>query len=172
MFANRIKLDDDPNEVLMKHFSETNAFIDAALSRGGAVFVHCAMGKSRSATVVIAYLMWKYGATPEAALKQLCEGREVCDPNPGFKEQLKVYERMLHAKDEAEQQRIFQKWLDTRYTGTWYSGMCSMTPSLSFNERFLLPIVSNFTDNRTCYRHAAAGLEAMTTVEPVTLFRH
>jgi dual specificity phosphatase 12 len=120
--CHRIKLDDDPNEVLLKHFSDTNAFIDNALSNGGAVFVHCAMGKSRSATIVCAYLMYKYGVSPEAALKQLCEGREVCDPNPGFKEQLKVYHTMLQTKDNAEQQGIFQKWLDTRYTGTWYSG--------------------------------------------------
>lgn len=74
--------------------------------------------------------MWKYNISPEAALSQLCEGREVCDPNPGFKEQLKVYELMLKAANEAQAQSIFQKWLDTRYTGTWYSGTFrSMTTS-------------------------------------------
>ncbi|KJY00101.1 hypothetical protein TI39_contig342g00018 [Zymoseptoria brevis] len=141
----QIKLDDDPNEVLLKHFSETNAFIDNALSNGGAVFVHCAMGKSRSATIVCCYLMWKYNISPEVALAQLCEGREVCDPNQGFKEQLKVYEFMLKAPNKAEAQSIFQKWLDTRYTGTWYSDYSDSTTTAA---------VHSFSIHRTNDRHS------------------
>jgi dual specificity phosphatase 12 len=119
----QIKLDDDPNENLLIHFPQTNAFIEAALQNGqGRVFVHCAMGKSRSATVVCAYLMFKFGVSPSKALEQLCEGRPVCEPNPGFQEQLKVYERMLKAGDEAEGKGVYQDWVENRYTGTWYNG--------------------------------------------------
>lgn len=73
-----IRADDHPNEDLLQHFPEAVRYIDQALkgvgriestekdaSRDdaggtGGVFVHCAMGKSRSATLVVAYLMWKY----------------------------------------------------------------------------------------------------------------
>lgn len=77
-----VRIDDDPNENMLEHLKATNDFIENALSNGGAVFVHCAMGKSRSATIVVAYLMRKYGKTPDDALSQLCEGRPVCEPNP------------------------------------------------------------------------------------------
>lgn len=119
----QVKIDDDPNENLLQHFSETNAFIDAALKDGkGRVFVHCAMGKSRSATVVCAYLMFKFGVSPSKSLEQLCDGRPVCEPNPGFMEQLKVFEKMLEARDDGERERVYRHWIETRYTGTWYSG--------------------------------------------------
>lgn len=116
-----LRVDDDPNEQLLNRFAETNAFIDAALKDGGAVFVHCAMGKSRSATVVCAYLMWKDGVSPEEALKQVCEGRPVCSPNPGFMEQLAVYSRMLKMNDESKASEVYQDWLKRRFTGDWWT---------------------------------------------------
>lgn len=117
-----IRLDDDPNENLLQHFEEANGFIEKALSGGGGVFVHCAMGKSRSATIVCAWLMRTYGLSPLKALVQLCEGRPVCSPNPGFMEQLGIYSHMLKAENSAESDSIYKKWLGERYTGeawTW-----------------------------------------------------
>lgn len=78
-----IRLDDHPNENLLEYFNETSQYIDDALSGGGGVFVHCAMGKSRSAAVCCAYLMKKYAVSPDQALSQICEGRPVCSPNVG-----------------------------------------------------------------------------------------
>ena len=114
-----IRLDDDPNENLLQYFEESNGFIEDALQSGGAVFVHCAMGKSRSATLICAHLMKKYGVTSDQALMQVCEGRPVCDPNPGFKSQLVVYRTMLDSDGNGE--RIYQQWLKDRYTGDWWS---------------------------------------------------
>lgn len=68
-----LRLDDDPNENLLQHFPESNKFIEDAIASGGGVFVHCAMGKSRSATVAVAYLMHKYKLSPGRALAQVCE---------------------------------------------------------------------------------------------------
>lgn len=116
-----IRVDDDPNENLLRHFKQTNEFIDTALTNGGAVFVHCAMGKSRSATMSCAYLMQKHDLSPSKALEQVCEGRPVCSPNPGFMEQLEVYSRMLKAKDEAAANSIYEDWLSNRFTGDWWS---------------------------------------------------
>jgi dual specificity phosphatase 12 len=111
-----IRADDDPNEDLLQHFKATNAYIDEGLKNGG-VFIHCAMGKSRSATMVVAYLMWRDGKTWEEALEQLCEGRPVCDPNIGFKEQLGVYQEILKAKDEKDADAIYRQWLKERFKG-------------------------------------------------------
>lgn len=82
------------------------------------------MGKSRSATIVCAYLMRTYGVSPDEALEQLCEGRPVCSPNPGFMEQLRVYHRMLQSSDDRAADKVYQSWLKDRFTGdawTWES---------------------------------------------------
>ena len=121
-----VKIDDDPNEDLLQYFDQSNAFIAGAAKSSSApgsspsenaVFVHCAMGKSRSATIVCAYLMWKYELNPRQALNQLCEGRPICGPNPGFMEQLGVYYEMLKAKDEEGSRKIYDKWKSGRFRG-------------------------------------------------------
>lgn len=83
--------------------------------------MHCAMGKSRSATIVCAYLMWRHGMPPEDALARLNEGRPVCDPNPGFWEQLEVYDHMLKANNDTDRQRVYQNWHEGRGTTDWYT---------------------------------------------------
>jgi dual specificity phosphatase 12 len=75
------------------------------------------MGKSRSATLIIAYLMAEYHISPSQALLQLCEGRPVCSPNLGFMEQLYVYHRMLCAKDLGRREEVYSTWLANLFTG-------------------------------------------------------
>jgi dual specificity phosphatase 12 len=114
-----IPIEDDPNENLLQHFDQMTAFIDGALEGGGGVFVHCAMGKSRSAAAVVAYLMWKFGYGRDCALEMVCEGRPVCSPNPGFMEQLEVWERMLQrsVRDKEGRREIYEGWLRDRFKG-------------------------------------------------------
>jgi dual specificity phosphatase 12 len=64
--------------------------------------------------------MWKYGVDAETALEQLCEGRPVCDPNPGFKEQLQVWGEMCNAASEEEKKRIYEEWEKTRFQGEYW----------------------------------------------------
>ena len=119
-----IEAEDDPNENLLKEFTRTCKYIEDGLrsenGKQGGVFVHCAMGKSRSATLVVAYLMWKYNVTWENGLEWLCEGRPICDPNLGFKEQLGIWERMLNAASEEDRHTIYKTWLKERFTGDWW----------------------------------------------------
>jgi dual specificity phosphatase 12 len=72
------------------------------------------MGKSRSATLIMAHLMRKYRISPYEALSQLREGRPVCGPNDGFMEQLEIYHRMLQTPDAVGAQSIYQHWLRNR----------------------------------------------------------
>lgn len=71
------------------------------------------MGKSRSATCVLAYLMHKFRLPLDEALEQLRRGRGVCDPNDGFKEQLRLYHEMGFP-DEIESKPRYQRWLYQR----------------------------------------------------------
>lgn len=72
-----------------------------------------AMGKSRSATVVVAYLMHKFRKNTLDALSQLREARGVCEPNLGFMRQLDLYEKM-GCPDSVEQHPEYQRWLYAR----------------------------------------------------------
>ncbi|KAF2208195.1 hypothetical protein CERZMDRAFT_3784, partial [Cercospora zeae-maydis SCOH1-5] len=88
----QIDIEDDESQNLAKWFKRTNAFIHRGLREGGGVFVHCAMGVSRSATIICAYLMWRFGVGRDEALEWLRRGRGRCNPSDGFWEQLGVYE--------------------------------------------------------------------------------
>ncbi|GAB4851138.1 Dual specificity protein phosphatase 1 [Ancistrocladus abbreviatus] len=80
---------------LAKRFDECFNFIDEAKETGGGVLVHCFAGKSRSVTVVVAYLMKMHGMSLNEALKYVRSKRPQASPNPGFMEQLKIFEKSL-----------------------------------------------------------------------------
>ncbi|KAG7153895.1 dual specificity protein phosphatase 3-like [Homarus americanus] len=69
------------------HFEKATDFIDSALRSGGTVLVHCRQGRSRSATIVAAFLMMCRNMTAATALTLLRENREI-RPNNGFLQQL------------------------------------------------------------------------------------
>lgn len=60
------------------------SFIDAAIQRGENVLVHCQAGKSRSATVVIYYLMRRYSISFENAHHHVATIRPEIGLNKGF----------------------------------------------------------------------------------------
>jgi len=74
---------------------ETNAFIEDCKRCSGRILIHCNQGRSRSASVVVGYLMkanrWSY----DTALQHLRSKRPACLPNTGFQEQLLEYEEKL-----------------------------------------------------------------------------
>lgn len=53
------------------------------------IFVHCHAGKSRSASIIIYYLMKKYNLSFENALKRLKEIRFIVEPNTWYTKVLK-----------------------------------------------------------------------------------
>ena len=78
---------DVPQAKISIHFQETADFIERALMGGGKVLVHCMVGLSRSATIVLAYLMIKRSLPLEEALRTVRRRREI-RPNDGFLRQL------------------------------------------------------------------------------------
>uniref|UniRef100_A0A8C9WJY7 Dual specificity phosphatase 19a n=1 Tax=Scleropages formosus TaxID=113540 RepID=A0A8C9WJY7_SCLFO len=82
---------DLPDTVITSYFQECSQFIDQAKKEKGVVLVHCNAGVSRSAAVVIGYLMCREGLTFDDAFTLVKKARPVICPNPGFLEQLKGY---------------------------------------------------------------------------------
>jgi protein-tyrosine phosphatase len=69
---------------LKRKFKECIDFIKSA-TINGKILVHCFAGVSRSATVVIAYLMQEHGLTYHAAMKLVKSKRPFINPNEGFR---------------------------------------------------------------------------------------
>jgi len=92
-----IAAEDHDEYPMYKHFDECTDLIKQAHDNGKNVLVHCAMGKSRSASIVIAYLIKYKQMTMEQALKHAKERRPVVLPNPGFIKQLQDYQIKWHA---------------------------------------------------------------------------
>ena len=87
-----VLVDDSLQQNIIKHFGECLNFIKGEEK----VLVHCAVGASRSATIVIAYLMWKNKEmTFEKALNYVKEKRAVVNPNLAFQDQLQLFEKIL-----------------------------------------------------------------------------
>lgn len=89
-----IDVDDQQYSDLSRHFHRTHAFLSQTRLQGN-VLVHCMMGVSRSATVLIAYLMQHDGLSHQEAF-QLVKSRRGCvQPNKGFTRQLNELEQSL-----------------------------------------------------------------------------
>ena len=77
------------------YFFSSITFIDKALKEKGTVLVHCNAGRSRSASIILAYFIYKYGLSCDDALQKLRSKRPSANPNPGFISQLKEWEQFV-----------------------------------------------------------------------------
>lgn len=94
-----VGLHDTPDDDLLSHFPECHKFLDEGAAKGQTIYVHCRMGVSRSATVVISWLMVKYKLSAEEALKKVQKKRSQVRPNPSFMFQLKLWGEMKYSFD-------------------------------------------------------------------------
>lgn len=92
----RLPLEDDAATNILTHLDIAADRIHEAITRRNAhVLVHCVAGVSRSATVVIAYLMKYKRMDLRAAFNHCYNLRPVVRPNNGFMAQLIDYENQL-----------------------------------------------------------------------------
>ena len=89
---------DLPSANLKKRFDEGIEFIKMATAAGGKVLVHCFAGVSRSATMVLAYLMQEHGLSYHASMKLVKSKRPFISPNDGFRTQLIKFGKELKDK--------------------------------------------------------------------------
>jgi len=90
------KLEDDPDEKLDVHFQSVFGILEVAKQQGQGVLVHCQAGISRSASLVIAYLMRENKMTLREAFLLTKEKRPAVQPNSGFMEQLVELDKQLY----------------------------------------------------------------------------
>ncbi|XP_076150532.1 dual specificity phosphatase 28 isoform X1 [Alosa pseudoharengus] len=94
----RIPVYDDPNEDIYQHFDQCADAIAKEAIRGGHSVVYCKNGRSRSATICVAYLMKQQGLSLTEAFQTVKNARSVVEPNPGFWTQLEKYEQELKTR--------------------------------------------------------------------------
>nr|CAD1829830.1 unnamed protein product [Ananas comosus var. bracteatus] len=95
---------DTDDEDISDLFQETSDFIDYVEYLGGKVLVHCFEGRSRSATVVLAYLILRKNLTLLEAWNMLRKVHRRAQPNDGFAKILLDLEERLHGKISMEWQ--------------------------------------------------------------------
>ena len=88
----KINIYDRPHVDIVQYFPACFTFIDEAIAKKGCVLVHCNAGISRSASIVIGYLMNRKQMTFEEAFKLVKDKRPATRPNDGFLKQLKEYQ--------------------------------------------------------------------------------
>lgn len=97
-----IRVYDDDKTDLLKHWDNTFKYINKARNEGSKVLVHCKMGISRSASVVIAYAMKAFNWNFDRALKHVKAKRSCIKPNTNFLNQLETYQGILDAMKNKE----------------------------------------------------------------------
>uniref|UniRef100_A0A3Q2VRQ1 Dual specificity protein phosphatase n=2 Tax=Haplochromis burtoni TaxID=8153 RepID=A0A3Q2VRQ1_HAPBU len=90
-----VPADDSPSFDLSRYFFPSAEYIHNALDTTSArVLVHCAVGVSRSASIVLAYLMIHHNYTLLDAINKVKERRWIF-PNRGFLKQLRALDMKL-----------------------------------------------------------------------------
>lgn len=85
-----VEILDLPDTNLNQYLENCISFIQTILDKGEKVLVHCNAGVSRSASVVIAYLILKRNFSFEKAYETVKMSRSCIRPNDGFMSQLKL----------------------------------------------------------------------------------
>jgi predicted protein tyrosine phosphatase len=98
----KIKILDSPRVNISDHFEATHEFINNSLKEKKNILVHCHAGISRSATIVISYIMNIQLITADIAFRFVKNKREIINPNIGFCYNLRQYEDIIVAKKKLE----------------------------------------------------------------------
>ncbi|KAF9057971.1 protein-tyrosine phosphatase-like protein [Panaeolus papilionaceus] len=104
----RIPVEDVDYADLLIQMPTACRFIEQSLRSGGVVLVHCGQGLSRSPAIVAAYLMWSKRVGVAAAVDMVRDARDQIWINPGFYEQLALFEMCQYAPSRSN--GIYLRW--------------------------------------------------------------
>ncbi|XP_034750791.1 dual specificity protein phosphatase 8 isoform X2 [Etheostoma cragini] len=94
----RVPIDDSLRDELLPWIPQALHFIDAAMSSGASVLVHCAAGISRSPALAVAYIMYSLDLDLDQAYRFVKERRPSISPNFNFLGQLQHFQGTLCQK--------------------------------------------------------------------------
>ena len=96
----RLELRDETDQPIIEKLEEAYQFIKENKDKN--IFVHCVFGKSRSASVVIFYIMKEKKLNFNEAKNFVKNIRQIVEPNSGFENELNRYyeEHIKNDKDE------------------------------------------------------------------------
>lgn len=98
----RAKLRDVEDEDILTDFTRLLPIIRKELGNGKGVLCHCHFGKSRSATIVAAYLIRYRNMTTDEALNYIKSKRSQVSPNAGYISQLRIFEEQVRVENEVK----------------------------------------------------------------------
>jgi hypothetical protein len=88
-----IQANDHTQERFGPYFEQACDYIENALKEGGKVLIHCAAGISRSATILLAYLIHSRRWTLQKAFEFVRDKRYIIHPNKAFVSELRDWEK-------------------------------------------------------------------------------
>ncbi|XP_022915012.1 dual specificity protein phosphatase 3 [Onthophagus taurus] len=97
---------DRPSWDISVYFERAARFIESAIASGGRVLVHCVVGISRSATIVIAYMMICKQMDAATALNYVFNQRRVW-PNAGFLHHLAQLNNVLFRRKSLALTKVY-----------------------------------------------------------------
>ena len=111
-----IPVQDNLSHDISTYLQETNNWIQDALKTGN-VLVHCILGVSRSASIVISYLMHCRFICYQVALDYVKDMRPRVNPNKAFEIQLKQYSKKLMIIEDEKPNSFmpFDTWDSSKY---------------------------------------------------------
>ncbi|KAI9209360.1 protein-tyrosine phosphatase-like protein [Polychytrium aggregatum] len=107
-----VSLEDSAEANLLECLPSAIEYISQAISKDGRVLVHCVAGISRSASIIVAYLMKAQKLEYEQALEILHQQHPRAEPNSGFEEQLRLFAELNYVVDLEETR--YRRFLMTR----------------------------------------------------------
>jgi len=93
-----LDFEDDLAVALSPYIARAIPFLQAAVQAGRRVLVHCHEGRSRSVSLVVAYLMVTEHLGLDEALKSVRLARPIAQPNLSFMRQLRQFEENKNKK--------------------------------------------------------------------------
>lgn len=82
---------DTPYTELSDNFDTANDFIDDAIMDNSKILIHCQAGRSRSATILAAYIIKTFGIEVGLVISLIKNKRSIIEPNKYFVSQLENY---------------------------------------------------------------------------------
>jgi len=87
---------DNENSDIANFFEDCHAIMRKCFADNIGIFVHCNQGRSRSASIILSYLIKYESMTLKQAWNHVKDRRRIIMPNSGFWKQLIQYETLLH----------------------------------------------------------------------------